>query len=87
MNHLPTVTPVGSNGYELPSTTDVASQNDMNHPDFGELLPRLIPDWVDVALEFDELGRIDAISGAEREQLSLAPVRSRTITATGEVSE
>lgn len=87
MRYALTVTPVEANGYELPSTTYVLSQDDMDHPDFGELRP-LILDWVDVAREIDELGRrIDCMSEAEREQLGLARATSQTITTAGEVSE
>lgn len=72
MRYALTVTPVEPGGYELPSTTYVLSQDDMEHPDFGELLRPLILDWADVAREVDELGRrIDNMSEVEREQLGL----------------
>jgi hypothetical protein len=72
----------------IKSATYVLSQDDMDNPDFGELLRPLILDWGVIALEVEEWGRrIDAISDTEREQLGLNRVASQVITAPGEGSE
>ena len=88
MRYALTVTPVEPNGHELPSTTYVLSQDDMDNPDFGELVRPLILDWGVIAREIEEWGRqIDAMSDTEREQLGLSRVTKQAILPASEASE
>ena len=72
MQYAVTVTPSEPDGYELPSTTYVFSEEDLEDPELVELLGPLILDWGEFARWIDELGRrLDNMSEAELEQLGL----------------